>query len=381
MWSAAVTSAIVSTLLCVVPAEAAPRACYPDTATGTWKQWVSSPSYGIFPVSSNEAAWQMLHVGGLRAHNDLTKKYGTTTRAWNAAPSGFSTERDSRYTVNRWDPIGYVDFLYDLQQEKLISSALTAEVLGYAEKAPQRGSVTVANALVAKIPGGPYPQKHGWIPANGQYGRQTDGTHNGSAIFTAGDGRKYALAIGIRDNNSYTAINYMANASRAIYDKVNSGASLASIQRTVTAQGRDSRPTIDDIVIGLRMIESGEKATYDGLRSGDGPLHRASVAKWMWVVGALQLHDGRGCGPVTNIDDGSPDDTYELIFYRGDGETVNGSTTQPQFMNYDLASAGKRSGTPARRAVLVRLDSDRPGQFQRGPQGRSVVLRETVRAV
>lgn len=84
---------------------------------------------------------------------------------------------------------------------------------------------------------------------------------------------------------------------------------------------------------------------------------------------------------MTNIDDGSPDDTYELIFYRGDGETVNGSTAKPQFMNNDLASAGKRSGAPARRAVLVRLDSDRPGQFQRGPQGRNVVLRETVRAV
>lgn len=337
MWSAAVASVIVSTLLCVAPSEAAPAACYPDTATRTWKQWVSSPSYGIFPVSSNEAAWQMLHVGGLRAHNDLTKKYGTTTRGWGAAPAGSSAETDSRYTVNRWDPIGYVDFLYDLQQETLLSPALTDEVLGYAEKAPQRGSVGYANALVAKVPGGPYPQKHGWIPANGQYGRQTDGTHNGSAIFTARDGRKYALAIGIRDNSSYTAINYMANASRDIYDKVSSGASLASIQRTVTAEGRESRSTIDDIVIGLRMIGTGEKATYDGLRSGDGPLHRASVAKWMWVVGALQLHGGRGCGPV-NIDDGGPDDTDEMVFYRGGGATVPGSSTTSLFLNYDMSS-------------------------------------------
>ncbi len=339
MWSVAVTSAIISTLLCGMPAEAAPRACYPDTATRTWKQWVSSPSYGIFPVSSNEAAWQMLHVGGLRAHNDLTKKYGTTTRAWGAAPSGFATEKDSRYTVNRWDPIGYVDFLYDLQQERLVSPALTAEVLGYAEKAPQRGSVTVANALVAKIPGGPYPQKHGWIPATGQYGRQTDGTHNGSAIFTGGDGRIYALAIGIRDNNSYTAINYMANTSRDIYDKVSSGASLASIQRTVTAEGRGSRSTIDDIVIGLRLIETGEKATYDGLRSGDGPLHRASVAKWMWVVGALELHGGKGCGPTGAPQATNTDDTPEFVFYRGDAATVAGST-RFVYKNFDLFSSG-----------------------------------------
>lgn len=292
------TSAIVSALLLTTPAEAAPRACYPDTATKTWKQWASSSSYGVFPVSSNPAAWQMLNVGGLAAHNDRTKKYGTTTKAWGEGPAGFSTERDSRYTVNRWDPMKYVDFLYDLQQEKLVSPALTSEVLGYAKKAPQAGKVTDANALVAKVPGGPYPQKHGWIPATGQYGRQTDGTHNGTAIFTAKDGRVYALAIGIRDNNSTTAINYMAATSRDIYTKVSSGASLASIQRTITEEGRGSRSSIDDIVIGLRLMGTGEKATYDGLRSGDGPLHRASVVKWMWVVGALQQHNGRGCGPT-----------------------------------------------------------------------------------
>lgn len=280
----------------------------------------------------------MLHVGGLPAHNDLTKKYGTTTRSWGVSPPGYGAERDRRYTVNRWDPMGYVDFLYDLQQEKLISPALTDEVLGYAKKAPQRGRVGYSNALVAKIPGGPYPQKHGWIPANGQYGRQTDGTQNGSAIFTAADGRKYALAIGIRDNNSYTAINYMANASRHIYDKVSSGASLSSIQRTVTAQGRGSRSTIDDIVIGLRMIESGEKASYDGLRSGDGPLHRASVAKWMWVVGALQLHGGRGCGPTGETGPLDADDTDdvrdaadEVMFYRqSDG----------RYLDYNFSAGG-----------------------------------------
>lgn len=370
--TAVVTSAIFSTLLAAAPSQAAPSACYPDTATRTWKQWVSSPSYGIFPVSSNAAAWQMLHVGGLPAHNDLTKKYGSATRSWGLAPSGYSTERDSRYTMNRWDPKGYVDFLYDLQQEKLISPALTDEVLGYAEKAPQKGSVGYANALVAKIPGGPYPQKHGWIPATGQYGRQTDGTHNGSAIFTAGDGRIYALAIGIRDNNSYTAINYMANASRAIYDKVSSGASLTSIQSTVTAEGRGSRSSIDDIVIGLKMMDTGQKAAYDGLRSGDGPLHRASVDKWMWVVGSLQLHDGRGCGPLTDADDGSPDDTDEFIFYRGDGETVSGSTTKSQFTSYDLASAG----TLRERLHLGQYSADWtqivPGSFSR--DGKDEVL-------
>jgi len=335
--TAVLTSSVVATLLGVLPAEAAPQACYPDTATRSWKQWVSS-SYGIFPASSNAGAWQMLHVGGLPAHNDLTRKYGTTTTSWGESPSGYGTEKDRRYTVNRWDPVGYVDFLYDLRQGTLISTALTDEVLEYAKQAPQKGTVGDSNALVAKIPGGPYPQKHGWIPANGQYGKQTDGTHNGSAIFTAADGREYALAIGIRDNNSYTAINYMANASRSIYDTVSSGASLSSIQRTVTAQGRGSRSTIDDIVIGLRMIESGERASYDGLRSGDGPLHRASVAKWMWVVGALQLHGGTGCGPTEKTGPSAADDTDELLSYRADEARLPASTTPPLVMHYDMAA-------------------------------------------
>ncbi len=117
----------------------------------------------------------MLHVGGLPAHNDLSAKYVTATRSWSgstAATSGANAESDSRYTVNYWDPVGYVDFLYDLQRDRLLSPALTDEVLSYAKLSPQSGTVEYANALVAKIPGGPYPQKHGWIPRRGPMGRK-----------------------------------------------------------------------------------------------------------------------------------------------------------------------------------------------------------------